>query len=214
MHGPGGPDKDAEIERLLLSEVEEDVIAGLAMVVKEYQAPVFRNLKHKYPGLVEWELLEICANFPGELLIHIKADKLKETGSVKGLSFTIADRDAIDCLRRRNRWKHFLRVTRPTEEVLVRFDDRHDSAELLAVISEFADVALDHQEQLVLRTYVRLVCKGYATVTGRLPLQLLTNEVNHSIKSARLSKKHVHALHRRAKNRLRDYLRQKGLFDE
>jgi len=125
---------------------------------------------------------------------------------------TIIQFDAIDCLRRKKRWRQYLRRAPPTTDAITRFDDPHDLAELMTAIDKYVDTALKNLEQVVLRTYVRLICEGHATQTGRVSLRLLTTEVNRSIGPRRLSNEKVRSLFHEGRGKLRAFLQKKGHF--
>ena len=143
---------------------------------------------------------------------QIRAGKFKAKGSVTGLLRDIMRFDGIDCLRRKGRWWRYVRRAPPATAAIVRFDDSHDLEDLLTVIHKCMDTTLGILEQVVLRAYVRLVCDGFATATGRLSLRLLTGDVNRSIHPQHLSEEEVRALYRKGRDKLRAFLEEKGLF--
>lgn len=217
MHGPGEPrdhdkDKDADIEDLLLSKQPEDVIRGLALVDERYRYPMVGNLKKEFPGSSKQERTDIWERALGKLMDRILEGKYKARGNVTGLLIVIIRRDAINCLRRRMLWEQYLRRAPPTTDAIIRFDDPHDLEELLTAIEKYFGTALKNLEQVVLRTYVRLICEEHATQTGRLSLRLLTEEVNRSIRPRRLSSEKVRSLYRKGRGKLRTFLQKKGFF--
>ena len=212
MHGPGERDQDADIEALLLGKEPEDVIYGLQIVDKRYRYRMVRYLEARFPGLSSPERARIWEGSLDGLMDLIQKGKFEAKGSVTGLLRDIIHCDAVDCLRRKKRWKRFVRRAGQTTDTIIRFDDRHNLADLLAAINQYTDTMLDILEQVVLRTYVRLLCEGHATATGRLSLPLLTREVNDSIHPQRLSQTTVQSLHRKGREKLRTFLEQKGFF--
>lgn len=215
MHGPGEPgerDKDADIEVLLLSKEPEGVIDGLELVDERYRNRMARFLKKEFPGLSPQERADIWVKAIGALTDQLLAGKFKAKGNVTGLLCSFIRCDAIDCLRRKMLWRQYLRHAPPATDAIIRIDGPHDLEESLTEIEKYFGTALKNLEQVVLRTYLRLICEGHATQTGRLSLRLLTKEVNRSIGPRRLSSEKVRSLLRKGRGKLRTFLKKKGIF--
>jgi hypothetical protein len=125
----------------------------------------------------------------------------------------ILEFDAIDRLRRYSRCR-MDEDADVEEHAVIRFDDPHDLKDLLTAIDAYLSKDLPMAVQHVLKTYVRLVCEGYATSTGRISLNLLTDEVNRAIHPRRLTQTKVRSALRRGRKELREFLIRRGFFDE
>jgi hypothetical protein len=216
MHGPGEPGnlgKDADIEALLQSNKLDDVFAGLKMVDERYRYRMSGFLRLKYPGLSSDDLASIWESSMTALLRLVQQGRFKARGSLGGLLRMILEFDAIDRLRRYSR----CRIDRDADvevHAVIRFDDPHELKDLLTAIDAYLSQDLPNTVQQVLRTYVRLVCGGHATSTGRISLKLLTDEVNRAIHPRRLSQTRIRSALRRGRKELREFLIRRGFFDE
>jgi DNA-directed RNA polymerase specialized sigma24 family protein len=211
MHGPGERDNDADIKDLLLRDEPQKIVNGIREVNDRHQKRFARYLASRFPGLSSQERADVWEGALDALMDQIRARRFKAKGSLTGLLQRIIYCDASDRLRRKKLWRRFVDLAAPATFEILRFDDLHDLEDLLAAIKKHMDTALEYRERLVLRTYVLLVREGHATMTGRLPMVLLTTTVNESIHPP-LSQAKVESLLGSARETLRTLLDGEGFF--
>ena len=220
--GCGKDGKDAHLEHLLLSEKPDEARAGMNMVDERYRYRMGRYLRSNFPGLSAQEIADIWEGALEALLWRIQTKKFRATGSVSGLLVQIVFWDAVDCLRK-NRGRFVHRDDLDTF-VGVPFHDLDGLEHLLAVIEKCLQ-SLPVDQEIVLRAYVRLVCEGHASKTGKLPLSLLTEEVKLLLRSksstqnkvrcpTSMSKRRVRLLFRKARKTLRNHLLNERSSDD
>ncbi len=216
--------KSKYLENLLNSDQPNDVTRAIELIHEHYGLLIWLIICKSFPGLSPEDKADlyqasICrllalarkGYFGKERKVSKKDEKQDSVLNVLGLVILIVRCDAIDFLRQNAR-RRVVQLDDQDSVTIIRFDDPHDLKDLLTVIHDYSDKHLSDLEKVVLRTYVRLVCKGYATGTGRMSLSLLTNEVNKVIRPQRLSKATVRALYRSGRRKLRKFLARRGFF--
>ena len=223
MHGLGNldndgkndndPQDDVDVEKLLSTGNSEDIIEAIGLLHERYGMVVWTILRRRFPGFSD-DIADIYQAALLKLLELVDEDRIQKEGGARGLLallIGIAIFTAINWLRRDRRRRTV--VLDDSDCVgTVRFDDPHDLADLLRAIREYISSKLNEFERVVLETFVRLVCEGRATETGRIRLSELTDEVNKAICPQLLSKKNVRAFFRSGRKKLRGFLTKKGIF--
>jgi len=196
MHNSGELDeygKDEDIAALLVSGTPESVELAIQQLQKRRGRNIWGILS-KYPGLRREDIEELYCWGLHVLAARSLNGKFKAARSGAGalaLWARIVELDACDLLRKKTR--RIRDAFGPLDDDCHYYDDSVDFDDLvLAIEGHLRDMHRD--QQIVMRTYVEMVCDGHARRTGLLPPGLFTENVNQSLRRVTLTEIEVHSL--------------------
>lgn len=207
MQGADNQGKDARIRKKLRSKDDALKREGVAMTDAKYRYRIGRAIEARFSGLKNdvqdvWQLTLLT------LWGFALTGKISKSGDMFPLLWTIAKLHALNIARGNER-----RIKANSEAVEQQAFHRREMAGLVDLLTDLEPYLgrLTDKQQLVIRTYVQLVCQGHASETGGMPLDLLVAAVN-KVSPSSMSKAAVRSVFRTVQAKVIIYLVVKGYY--